>query len=110
MSSTPRTSTDPHSVAGERADDEKTVREELESPDRPFSEEKDIEAAKDESISRAGSVAISPAEQDAGLDPDYDNFSDKQTRNFLREHQDTLVSFYPVSSPCCACADITFPL
>ncbi|KJA12849.1 hypothetical protein HYPSUDRAFT_210066 [Hypholoma sublateritium FD-334 SS-4] len=23
-------------------------------------------------------------------DPDYDNFSDKQTRNFLREHQDTL--------------------
>lgn len=32
-------------------------------------------------------------------DPDYDNFSDKQTRNFLREHQDTLVSFYPVLSP-----------
>lgn len=76
MSSTPRTSTDPHSVAGERADDEKTVREELESPDRTFSEKKDTEAAKDESISRAGSVAISPAEQDAGLDPDYDNFPD----------------------------------
>ena len=54
-------------MSADHADDEKTIREE---PEHDFSDKKDIEAAKDGSLSRAGSVTIQPPEADADLDDD----------------------------------------
>ena len=60
-------------MSADHADDEKTIREE---PEHDFSDKKDIEAAKDNSISREDSVAVEAVAQDSGLDSDYDNFPD----------------------------------